>query len=176
MQLMANEDRDAWSKEIFDLLVEAGVTLFAYVPDAGNASLTRLADAHNDTRAVLLSAEEEGVALCAGADLVGARAVLCMQSSGVGNCPNFLSLVKGAHFPMLMIVSMRGDYGEMNPWQYPMGQAVEPILQAMGVLCIRVEERGELASATTAAIDAAFKGQQGVALILTQKFLGAKAF
>jgi sulfopyruvate decarboxylase TPP-binding subunit len=75
-----------------------------------------------------------------------------------------------------MIVSMRGDYGEMNPWQYPMGQAVVPVLEAMGVQCIRVEDRDELTGATTAAIDAAFKGQQGVALILTQKFLGAKSF
>ena len=176
MEPMANEDRDAWSKQIFDLLVEAGVTLFAYVPDAGNASLIRIVDEHNETRSVLLSTEEEGVALCAGADLVGARAVLCMQSSGVGNCPNFLSLIQGGRFPMLMIVSMRGDYGEMNPWQYPMGQAVEPVLEAMGVLCIRVEDRDALADATTAAIDAAFKGQQGVALILSQRFLGAKAF
>ena len=72
------------------------MSLFAYVPDAGNRALVDLADAHNDTRAVLLSSEQEGIALAAGADLVGARAVVCMQSSGVGNCPNMLSLVRRA--------------------------------------------------------------------------------
>ena len=173
---MADGDREAWSKLIFDQLVDEGVTLFTYVPDSGNAAIIDMADAHNKTRSVLLTTEEEGVAICAGADLVGEKAVLCMQSSGVGNCPNFLSLVKSGRFPLLMIVSMRGDYGEQNPWQYPMGQAVEPVLGAMGALIIRVERRDELEAAVASAISAAFRADQSVALILSQTFLGAKAF
>jgi sulfopyruvate decarboxylase TPP-binding subunit len=125
---------------------------------------------------VPLTAEEEGVGICAGADLVGERAILCMQSSGVGNCVNFLSLFKGGRFPMLMLVTMRGDHGEMNPWQYPMGQAVEWVLAAMGVLTFRVERDDDLAPAAAAALNAAFKGGQGAALILGQRFLGAKPF
>ena len=173
---MAGPESPDWSRRVFDLLVEAGVSLFAYVPDAGNRALVDLADTHNDTRAVLLSSEQEGIALAAGADLVGARAVVCMQSSGVGNCPNMLSLVQGGRFPMLLIVTMRGDYGEMNPWQYPMGQAVGPVLDAMGVVTYRVEDAGDLEPAARAAIDAAWRGGQGVALVLSQKFLGAKPF
>ena len=173
---MAEVTREAWSRIIFDKLVDAGVRLFTYIPDFGNAAIIDLADAHDETKSVLLTSEEEGVAICAGADLVGGRAVLCMQSSGVGNCPNFLSLVKGGRFPMLMIVSMRGDYGEQNPWQYPMGQAVEPVLKAMGVLTIKVERADELENAVASAISAAFRAGQGVALILSQKFLGPKAF
>ena len=169
-------DRETWSKLIFDKLVDAGVSLFAYVPDFGNAAIVDMASEHNSTRAVLLSSEQEGVALCAGADLVGARGVLLMQSSGVGNCPNMLSLISGGRFPMLMIVTMRGDYGEQNPWQYPMGQAVVPVLEAMGMQCIRVEREDELEQAIDAALSAAFRAEQGVALVLTQKFLGAKAF
>jgi sulfopyruvate decarboxylase TPP-binding subunit len=91
MTTTATED---WPQLVFDRLVEAGVTLFAHVPDFGNDKIIKLASSRNDTRAVLLSCEEEGVALCCGADLVGERAVLCMQSSGVGNVPNFLSLVE----------------------------------------------------------------------------------
>jgi len=173
---MTNEDDAAWPKQIFDLLVEGGVSLFTYVPDAGNKSIIDLAYAHNETQTVLLSTEEEGVAICAGADLVGKRAVLCMQSSGVGNCPNFLSLIKGGRYPLLMIVSMRGDYGEENPWQYPMGQATAPILEAMGMLIIRLDRQEDLTTATNAALAAAFKAGQGVALILSQQFLGAKNF
>ena len=173
---MAGPESPDWSRRVFDLLVEAGVSLFAYVPDAGNRALADLADAHNDTRAVLLSSEQEGIALAAGADLVGARAVVCMQSSGVGNCPNMLSLVKGGGFPMLLIVTMRGDYGEMNPWQYPMGQAVGPVLEAMGILTYRVDADADLEPAAQAAVDAAWRGGQGVALVLSQKFLGAKPF
>ncbi|MDA0997727.1 MAG: thiamine pyrophosphate-binding protein [Proteobacteria bacterium] len=167
---------DTWSMSLFKQFKDSGVRLFTYIPDAGNARLAELAEADNETRCVLLTTEEEGVAVAAGADLVGEKAVLMMQSSGVGNCPNFLSFVKGGGFPVLMMVSMRGDYGEQNPWQYPMGQAVEPILHAMGVLTFRVEREDELEGAAAAAINAAFRGGHAAALILTQKFLGAKAF
>ncbi len=169
-------EKDAWSNLLLDRLVAAGVELFAYIPDFGIARLIALAEAHNDARAVLLTSEEEGVAICAGADLVGRRAVLCMQSSGVGNIPNFLSLVKGGGFPILLIVTMRGDYGEQNPWQYPMGQAVEPVLKAMGMLVYRVDTMDDLEVAATAALASSGKGGQGAALVLSQKFLGAKAF
>jgi sulfopyruvate decarboxylase alpha subunit len=165
-----------WSGVMFDIFRDAGVKLFTHVPDAGNDRLIALAEAHNDTRAVLLTTEEEGVAICAGADLVGERAVLCMQSSGLGNCANFLSLAKGARFPLLMMITMRGDYGEQNPWQYPMGEAVEPVLQAMGVLIFKVERRDELEKATTAALNASGNGAQPSAIVLGQKFLGAKGF
>lgn len=165
-----------WSKQLFDDLIEAGVTLFPYIPDAGNKRLIEHAEEHNSARPVLLTSEEEGVALCAGADLVGEKGVLCMQSSGVGNIPNFLSLINGGRFPILMMVSMRGDYGEQNPWQYPMGQAVEPILTAMGVLVFKVERPDDLGVATQAAISATFKSGKSAAIILGQRFLGAKSF
>ena len=165
-----------WSGKMFNLMREANVKLFAHVPDAGNDRLIALAEENNDTRAVLLTTEEEGVAICAGADLVGERAVLCMQSSGLGNCPNYLSLAKGARFPLLMMISMRGDYGEQNPWQYPMANAVEPLLETMGVLNFKVEVNEDLEKATTAALHATGKGAQAAAIILSQKFLGAKGF
>lgn len=173
---MTQKENPKWPEQIFDELIGAGVSLLSYVPDAGNARLVELAEAHNDMRPILLTTEEEGVAICAGADLVGKRAAVCMQSSGVGNCPNFLSFVKGANFPFLMIVTMRGEYGEQNPWQYPMGQAVEPILHAMGVLTFRVDTPDDLLPATQAAISTAFKAGQTAALILSQRFLGAKPF
>ncbi|MEO1495414.1 MAG: phosphonopyruvate decarboxylase, partial [Pseudomonadota bacterium] len=149
-----------WSAAMFEVFRKAGVSLFAHVPDAGNDRLIALAEASNETRALLLTTEEEGVAICAGADLVGERGVLCMQSSGLGNCTNYLSLAKGGRFPLLMMISMRGDYGEQNPWQYPMGEATETLLRAMGVQIFRVERRDELETATQAAVNAYGAGGQ----------------
>jgi len=173
---MTGTKEPRWTQKLFSQLVEGGVTLFTHVPDAGNAALIRMAQNNNKTSALLLSTEEEGVGICAGADLVGGRGVVCMQSSGVGNCVNHLSLVKGGRFPVFLIVTMRGDYGEMNPWQYPTGQAVDAVLDTMGLLLFRVDSEEELEVATGAALSACFKGGQGVALILSQRFLGAKAF
>ena len=168
--------REEYSIRIFDKLADAGVTLFSYVPDFGNAEIINLAEEDNRTTVVLLSSEQEGVALSAGADLVNGRAVLLMQSSGVGNCVNMLSLVKAGRFPLLMIGTMRGDYGEQNPWQYPMGEAVEPLFKAMGVLVFKIEHRDDIEKATLAALRASGAGAQSAAIVLSQKFLGAKGF
>src|SRR5437764_4093078 len=133
-----------WQHEVYDLLRGGGITQFGYVPDAGHAVLIDRSLADPEVHSVRLTTEEEGVALIAGADLGGARAVLLMQSSGVGNCINMLSLIKGARFPFLTLVSMRGDFGEGNPWQYAMGQATPSVLEAMGVIVLRAERPDEV--------------------------------
>ena len=165
-----------WQDELYDLLRHHNVTQFAYVLDAGHRILIDRSLADTAALSVALTTEEEGVALLAGADLGGARGVLLMQSSGTGNCINMLSLIKGGHFPFLTLVSMRGDFGEGNPWQYPMGQAVEPVLQAMGVICLRIEHPEEVVPTVSAALTMVFQGGNAVAVLLTQKLLGAKAF
>src|ERR1700704_2679143 len=165
-----------WQDQVYDLLRRHNVTQFAYVPDAGHRILIDRSLADPGVHSVALTTEEEGVALMAGADLGGARGVLLMQSSGAGNCVNMLSLIKGGHFPFLTLLSMRGDFGEGNPWQYPMGQAVEPVLQAMGVICLRIERPDDVVPTVEAALTMVFQGGNAVAVLLTQKLLGAKAF
>ncbi len=165
-----------WQDRVYALLRGAGITQFAYVPDAGHKRLIELAIADGDVHAVSLTTEEEGVGLLAGADLGGRRGVLLIQSSGVGNCANLLSLIALGRFPFLALVSMRGDFGEGNPWQYPAGRAVEPILQAMGVDTVRVDRAEDVAGVVAAAITQAFQGNRPTAVLLTQRLLGAKAF
>ena len=74
------------------------------MPDAGHSRLIELCQSDPDITDVPLTSEEEGVGLVAGAALGGQRAALLMQSSGVGNCINMLSLVEECRFPLLMIV------------------------------------------------------------------------
>ena len=165
-----------WQDEVYDLLRQNNVTQFAYVPDAGHKIMINRSLADPDVHAIALTTEEEGVALVAGADLGGARAVLLMQSSGVGNCINMLSLINGGKFPFLTLISMRGDFGEGNPWQYPMGQATVPVLEAMGVLCYRADTPEEALTVVNAAMTMVFQSGRSVAVLFTQKLLGAKKF
>ena len=165
-----------WPAEIHRVLKEAGVRQVAYVPDAGHKILIERSIADPGVHAVALTTEEEGVALLAGADLGGERGVLLMQSSGVGNCINMLSLTAGGRFPFLTLISMRGDFGEGNPWQYPMGQATAPVLEAMGVTCLRADTPEEAVAAVTAALTMVFQAGRAVAVLFTQKLLGAKRF
>src|SRR5881275_840549 len=141
-----------WQDELYDLLRRNRVTQFAYVPDAGHKILIDRSLADPDVHSVALTTEEEGVALLAGADLGGERGVLLMQSSGVGNCINMLSLITGGRFPFLTLISMRGDFGEGNPWQFPMGQATVPVLEAMGVICLRADNSAEAVAVVNAAL------------------------
>lgn len=166
----------SWQEKIYDLLRQHNTTQFAYVPDAGHKHLIDSALADPDAHAVALTTEEEGVGIVAGAYLGGARGVLLMQSSGVGNTINFLSLIQHCQIPMLTIVTMRGDYGEQNPWQYAMGQAVEPALQAMGLITLRTDTPDDAPHTVEAALGMVNRAGRSVAVLLSQRLLGAKKF
>lgn len=172
----ATADGPAWAHEMYDLLRQKGVTQFSYVPDAGHRVIIDRSLADADVHSIPLTTEEEGVGIAVGAHLGGQKAVLCMQSSGVGNCINFLSFVKNGPTPMLMLLSMRGEFGEGNPWQMPMGQATQPVLEAMGVICLRAERADEVVPVVNAACDMVWKSGQAVAVLLTQRLIGAKQF
>jgi sulfopyruvate decarboxylase alpha subunit len=171
-----SEISDRWQDRLYDLLRQSGVTIFSYVPDAGHKIAIERAQSDAGVIAVPLTTEEEGIGLAAGAHLGGAQSVLLMQSSGVGNCINLLSLITNGRFPFLTFVSMRGEFGEGNPWQFAMGKAVQPVLEAMGVTCLRVETPDDVIPVSEAAITMAFKAEIPVAVLLAQRLLGAKAF
>lgn len=166
----------SWPDLVYAVLKRAGVKQVAYVPDAGHATLIGRAEADPDTAAVVLTTEEEGVALAAGAWLGGQRAVLLMQSSGVGNCINMLSLIRIAGFPFLTLVTMRGEWGEFNPWQVPMGTATEGALALMGVHVLRADHPGEVEEVVAAAVTMAYDAQTPTAVLLSQRLIGAKVF
>jgi len=73
-------------------------------------------------------------------------------------------------------VTMRGQWGEFNPWQVPMGQAVRPALEAVGVKCFLVDKAGEVGETFAAAADLAFHGRLGAAVLVSQRIIGAKGF
>jgi sulfopyruvate decarboxylase alpha subunit len=173
---MTTQEGPAWAHAMYDALRAQGVTQIAYVPDAGHRVMIDRSLADPEVHSIPLTTEEEGVALLAGADLGGARGVLLMQSSGVGNCINMLSLTNGARFPLLTIVSMRGDFGEGNPWQFPMGKATQAVLEAMGVIVLRAEAPDDVLPTIQAASTMAFQSGEAVAVLLSQRLLGAKKF
>jgi len=156
--------------------VRAGVRFVGYVPDAGHKRLIELCLADKDIRAVVLSNEAEGMGLAAGAWLGGERAALLMQSSGVGNCINQLGTVRECRFPLLMLVTMRGQKGEFNPWQVPMGQATPAVLGAMDVVVEEANTAEEIVPAVDAAARLAFGSYQAVAVLISQAVIGIKSF
>lgn len=165
-----------WSTQIHDVLVERGIRQVCYVPDAGHARLIELCRGNRTMRTVSLTTEEEGVAQVAGAWLGGDASVLLMQSSGVGNCINMLGLINEGRFPLLMIVTMRGDWGEANPWQVPMGQGTQAALENAGVIVHRADRPDDVAETVSAAARLAFTSTRAVAVLIGQRVIGTKVF
>jgi sulfopyruvate decarboxylase alpha subunit len=148
----------------------------ATVPDGGLTRLLKLSEADKDTRVVTLSTEEEGIAVTTGLWLGGKRGMVAMQSSGVGNVINAIGYAVTLRAPCLMLVTMRGQWGEFNPWQVPMGQATQTVLEAMGTKCYPVDKAAEVAETFGAAADLAFNGNFPVAVLVGQRVIGAKGF
>lgn len=171
---MSDTAPDRWKDAIYDALKRANVRLVAYVPDAGHARVIERVHAEGAMRGVVLTTEEEGVALCCGAWLGGERAVLLMQSSGAGNCINMLSLVANCRFPLVTLVTMRGEWAEFNPWQEPMGRATQASLELMGLKVMRAEHPEDVEPMVSASLDSAFHSDQAVAVLLAQRLIGRK--
>jgi sulfopyruvate decarboxylase alpha subunit len=163
-----------WPKELYDVLKAADVRHMSYVPDAGHTRLIELLHADPDVVCNVLTTEEESVALAAGSWLGGRRSVALMQSSGVGNCINMLSLATISRCPLLMLVTMRGEWAEFNPWQMPMSRATEPSLNAIGVRTIRADTPDDLIDIVGSAAALAYEADQQIAVLLSQRLLGRK--
>ncbi|NKB56332.1 MAG: phosphonopyruvate decarboxylase [Alphaproteobacteria bacterium] len=169
-------DAADWPSDIFSVLCAREIKQVCHVPDAGHDQLIRLCSAQNDMSVTTLTTEEEGVGILAGAWLGGQRGVLLMQSSGVGNTINALALPAACRMPFLTIVTMRGEWGEGNPWQVPMGQGAPGALEAMGVMLFRVDRAEDITDTVNAAAGQAFNNMCSTAVLISQRLIGAKGF
>jgi sulfopyruvate decarboxylase alpha subunit len=163
-----------WQQQMYDVLKSFDIKHVVYVPDAGHAKAIRMSEQDPDVISIALTTEEEGIGYLAGAWLGGERGALLMQSSGVGNCINALALHSSTKFPLLMLVTMRGDWSEFNSWQNPMGQAAEKALNLMGVLTWRADSAEEVKPLVQGATGMAFDGDCACAVLLGQRLIGEK--
>lgn len=166
-----------WSSDVFRELKARNIETVCTVPDGGLTRLLNMIEAGDSgVRLVTLSTEEEGIGIATGCWLGGQRAMIAMQSSGVGNCINALGLPTAFRAPCLMLVTMRGQWGEFNPWQVPMGQGTRPSLEAVGVKCFPVDKAEEVGETFAAAADIAFNSRVSAAVLISQRIVGAKGF
>ncbi len=165
-----------WSQQLYETIKKQGIKQVSMVPDAGHARLIKLCEADDDIKLVRLTTEEEGIALAVGAWLGGDKSVLLMQSSGVGNCINMLSMLTVCQVPLPMWITMRGDWAEFNPWQVPMGRATQGVLEQMGTLVSRADRVEDLAPLAEGTVRIAFNTLRPTALLIGQRLLGAKTF
>jgi sulfopyruvate decarboxylase alpha subunit len=172
---VASHSQD-WPQDVFREIKARNISTVCTVPDGGLTNLLNLIGADPGMRLVTLTTEEEGIGVATGCWLGGERAMIAMQSSGVGNCINAMGLPATFRAPCLMLVTMRGQWGEFNPWQVPMGQATRTVLEAVGVKCFPVEKASEVGETFVAAADLAFNSRVSAAVLVSQRIIGAKGF
>jgi sulfopyruvate decarboxylase subunit alpha len=165
----------SWSKHVADVLRRNGIQMFATVPDSIVSQVLEHLGADAGCRVVTVTREEEGVGLLSGAFLAGQRGALLMQNSGLGNCVNALgSLNLASQIPVVLVISHRGDLGEFNPAQVPMGQATAKILEALDIRYVVPRSISELEAQADGLIKLAYTRSLPVAFLLPAELTGGK--
>jgi len=149
----------------------AGCRDVVYVPDNPLSHVLKIFEAeYRDVRLLLATREEEAFGIAAGLYLGGRRPAVMLQSSGLGNSLNALtSLLIPYRIPALIVVSMRGDDGEWNSAQMPMGRAVRSILDAIGIGHVTAESAGTTQAAVDHAARTAFETRMSCACLLPKR-------
>src|SRR5712692_5616313 len=124
-----------WAAAVCAGVHAAGSRHVVYVPDSPLSHVLRVfREAFQDVRTTVATREEEAFGIAAGLYLGAVRPTVMLQSSGLGNSLNALtSLLLPYQIPVLILISLRGDAGEWNAAQVPMGRAVRPIFDAIGI-------------------------------------------
>lgn len=165
-----------WKDQLYDSIKALNIKQVVYVPDAGHAKLIDRCLADPEIDCFPLVNEFEAVGVCVGAWAGGRRACALMQSSGVGNLVNALGLVHSVGAPFFAIATMRGEWGEFNGWQTPMGQAIPKVLDATRVVVNRAETSADVIPVTEASGRLAFNSYLPVFSLISQRATGAKVF
>lgn len=164
----------SWHSDIYAELRRGNVEFIYTVPDEALVPLLQLAERDPAMTLVTLSTEEEGVAASCGAWLGGKRAVLMLQSSGVGNCVNAFSLVTNCRFPLLLFVAMRGEFAEVNPWQVAMGRMTAECLNLAGFEVWWARSPTEVADLVAGGVRMCWRAEKAIAILFSQRLVGAK--
>lgn len=149
-------------------LKDAGVTVVCYLPDSLLKELYPALDQDPDIRAIPVTNEGEGAAICGGVWLSGKKAALVMENSGLrASVEPLARMGLGAGIPVIMIMSYRGDLGENNWWAIPHGQTMEPLLQALRIPYRIVDEEKKIHQAIVDAHEWANTAYYHAAVVLT---------
>ncbi len=176
MTTAQSRDLLTWAGGVCEGLTAAGITHVVYVPDNPLSHVLNALEGYPRIRTTLATREEEAFGIAAGLYLGGVQSAVMLQSSGLGNSLNAItSLVVPYQIPMLILISMRGDAGEWNAAQVPMGRAVRPILESMGIPHATVESAETTAATVELVARTAFDTRVSGACLLPRRITVPRA-
>ncbi|MBI2166379.1 MAG: decarboxylase [Chloroflexi bacterium] len=164
-----------WKATLVACLKEKGVPFVAYVPDGATWQILSLMQKDPFFHLIRCTREDEAIGIASGTYAAGSRGVAFMQSSGLGNCVNVLgSLNVTYRIPVPLVVALRGELGEFNIAQVPVGRAVRPILESLGLHHFTLDRPEGVEALSRGALDLCYSGRLPVALLVSTLLTGAK--
>jgi sulfopyruvate decarboxylase alpha subunit len=164
-----------WTHCIIEHLKNYNVRFLSYVPDSIIEQILKLARQDPFFDILPLAREEEGIGVVTGQYVGGQRGAVLLPTSGIGNAINALaSLALPYQIPMPMFIGCRGELGEFNPSQVPMGQALRPILDALRIPRFELTHPEEVNVIVDGALKLAFALESPVAILMSTQLAGWK--
>jgi sulfopyruvate decarboxylase alpha subunit len=164
-----------WAEQVYEGFKANGIRLICYVPDTPLGLVIKLVEADPEFTVVPLSREEEGGGILAGGYLGGVRGALLMQSTGLGNTINAITTLSIPHqLPFLMLISLRGDVGDFNAVNVPVGRVLPQLLDVLTIQHVALDNAEKVRTMVDRACKSAFRSNYPLALILTRDATGGK--
>lgn len=159
------------SEIIYKGIKDSGINFIVSVPCANLKELLNLIDADDEITHIPVTREEEGLGICAGAYMAGAKTAILMQNSGLGNCINALeSLFELYSFPLVMIMSHRGTEGESIVGQVPMGKATPKLLESLDLPYYKPKNHEEAYEVVSKSWNESVKSKKVISILLEIKY------
>jgi len=162
--------KDEIAAEAHRSLTQAGVDFVACMPDSAFLELYQRIEGDSGFRYIQVANESDGVGICMGAWLGGARPAMLMENTGFAlSCYALLRGPAAFGVPMLLLISYRGGFGDERWFSVPFGWATEPLLQSLRIQYSVVNAAGDAAHAIDGAVRSMNAMQAPVAVLFPPK-------
>ena len=130
---------------------------------------------HESFHTIDITREEDAVGICAGTALMGKRAIVSIQSSGLGNMMNaIMSLTDCYKLPLFILASWRGTESEKIEAQIPFNSRIPKLLEVYGIGCTVVEKEDDIPNIGESLNDAFDNSKINVVLVKPELWGGSK--
>lgn len=160
------------SKAVYQGIKSAGIRFLSAMPETWLVYLLQLAEDDPEMTLIEVAREEEAIGIAAGAHFAGTPNLLLMQNHGfLASINGIVSLCLLYRIPLVMLIALRGHWGEPYPWHTQGGILTEPTLRALGLPFEYARDPQKVAQQIQEALTFARSSLSPVALLLTRDLM-----
>ena len=165
--------KDELAKRLVQSLKDAGINFVTYLPETRLSQIIPLVRDDPDMELIAVANESEAVTIAAGATLGGKQAAVYLENTGIYvSSYSLLAIGKQLGVPILLLTAFLGGFPDQrNSFLYAtLGSRTIPLLQALGIEYIVLEDGERLEIKIKDAVRAANSLRSPVALLFGGEF------